>query len=189
MSTVLQPQVATATTWTIDPSHTQVEFSVKHMMISTVRGRFGGVRGTIVADEAGLAPLSIDVEIDAASIDTRDARRDEHLRSADFFDAENYPSLTFASRRVEPAGEGRWRVIGDLTIRGVRREVVLSTEFNGRGTNPWGQDVAGATAETSINRREYGLNWNVALEAGGVLVGESVRIALEVQASRQPSGS
>jgi polyisoprenoid-binding protein YceI len=173
------------TTWAIDPSHSLVEFGVKHMMFATVKGRFTGVRGTINLDEADLSRSSVRVEIDAASIDTRDERRDAHLRSGDFFDAETYPVLTFKSTRVEPAGPDRLKVTGDLTIRGVTRQVTLDATINGRGVTPWGNEVAGYSAETQINRKDYGLNWNAALESGGVLVGDTVKIALEVEAGKQ----
>lgn len=172
--------------WSIDASHSGVEFAVKHMMVSTTRGRFGEFAGTITADDADPTRGSVTVEIAVASVDTRDAKRDEHLRSADFFDAAQFPTITFASKRIEPVNGGadRLRVVGDLTIRGVSREVVLDAEFNGRGVNPWGQEVAGWTATTEIDRRDYGLTWNAALEAGGMLVSDTVKIALEIEAGR-----
>jgi polyisoprenoid-binding protein YceI len=173
------------TTWAIDASHSSVEFAVKHMMISTVRGRFGEFAGMITTDDADPTRGSVTIEIAVASIDTRDAKRDEHLKSPDFFDAARFPTITFASTRVEPvSGDDRLRVVGDLTIRGVTREVVLDTEFNGRGVNPWGQEVAGWTATTEIDRGDYGLTWNAALEAGGMLVSDTVKIALEIEAGR-----
>lgn len=170
--------------WQIDPAHTGVEFAVKHMMISTVRGRFGEVSGQIVLDESDLGNSSVEVEIDASSIDTRQKDRDDHLRSADFFDVENHPKLVFKSRRVESAGDGTFRVIGDLTIRGVTREVVLEGTDEGRGRDPWGNEKAGFSAQTKIDRRDFGLTWNSALETGGVLVGTEVKIFLEVQAAK-----
>ena len=185
MTASIAPQVEKPTIWQIDPAHSLVEFAVKHLMFATVKGRFGGVHGTIVDDAADPSRSSVEVEIDAASIDTRDEKRDAHLRSADFLDVESYPTITFTSSRVEHAGQGRLRVIGDLTIHGTTREVVLDTTINGRGTNPFGLEVAGFTAETTINRRDFGLNWNVALEAGGVLVGDTVKILLEVEALKQ----
>ncbi|HEX6939236.1 MAG TPA: YceI family protein [Longimicrobiales bacterium] len=171
-------------TWTIDPAHTTVEFVVKHMMIAKVKGRFADVSGTIVLDEDALERSSVEVEIAAASIDTRVADRDAHLRSADFLDVENHPKLTFRSRRIEPAGEGAFRVVGDLTIRGTTREVVLDVEDQGRGKDPWGGERAAFSATTEIDRRDYGLVWNAALETGGVLVGDNVRINIEVEAVR-----
>ncbi|MFS8636528.1 MAG: YceI family protein [Gemmatimonadota bacterium] len=169
-------------TWTIDASHTLVEFAVKHMMIATVKGRFGDVTGTIVLDEGAIENSSVEAEIDVASIDTRNADRDAHLRSADFFDVENHPKMTFKSRRVEPQGAGRFRVVGDLTIRGTTREVVLDVEDQGRGKDPWGGERAAFSATTEIDRTDFGLTWNAALETGGVLVSDRVRISLEVEA-------
>lgn len=171
--------------WELDPAHSLVEFSAKHMMITTVKGRFGEVRGTIRMDEDDLAVSSVAVEIDGASIDTRAAQRDEHLRSADFLDVESYPTLTFRSTGIEgrPAEAGdRFRVIGDLTIRGTTREVELDAVFEGRGMDPWGGERVSFSAETRIDRREFDLTWNQALEAGGVLVANEIRIQLEVQA-------
>src|SRR5919109_868488 len=135
MTASIAPQVETPTTWQIDPAHSLVEFAVKHMMFTTVKGRFGSLHGTIVDDAADPSRSSVEVEIDAASIDTRDEKRDAHLRSADFLDVENYPTITFKSSRVERAGRDRLRVIGDLTIHGTTRAVVLDTTINGRGTN------------------------------------------------------
>ena len=177
-------QPTAATTWQIDPKHSVVEFAVKHMMFSTVKGRFSDVGGTIVYDEHDPARSKVEVEIDAASIDTREPQRDEHLRSADFFEVEKYPTITFRSTRVEPLSSDRMRVVGDLTMHGVTREVALEASFLGSGTNPWGQRVAGFSATGELNRKDFGLNWNAALEAGGVLVGEKIRINLEVEASQ-----
>ena len=185
MTASIAPQVETPTIWQIDPAHTLIEFAVKHMMFATVKGHFGSVNGTIVEDAADPSRSSVEVEIDAASIDTREEKRDAHLRSPDFLDVQNYPTITFKSSRVERAGQDRLRVVGDLTIHGTTREVVLDTTINGRGTNPFGLEVAGFTAETTINRRDFGLTWNVALEAGGVLVGDTVKILLEVEAVKQ----
>jgi len=185
MTATTAPQVEKPTIWQIDPAHTLVEFAVKHMMFTTVKGRFGGVHGTIVDDAADPSRSSVEVEIDAASIDTREEKRDAHLRSPDFLDVESYPTITFKSSRAEHAGPDRLRVVGDLTIHGTTREVVLDTTINGRGTNPFGLEVAGFTGETTINRRDFGLNWNMALEAGGVLVGDTVKILIEIEAVKQ----
>lgn len=182
---VAAPRTTTLTTWAIDPNHSLVEFSAKHMMVTTVKGRFAGVRGTIVADEATHADTTIDVEIDAASIDTRAEQRDSHLRSAEFLDVENYPTITFKSTHIERAGGDRFRITGDLTIHGTTRPITFEADDNGRGKTPYGAEIAGFTAETEINRKDFGLNWNVALEAGGVLVGERIKILLEVQAIKQ----
>lgn len=167
--------------WKIDSAHSQVTFSVRHMMISTARGRFGEVNGTVEFDEATPANSSVNVQIDAASIDTRDAQRDQHLRSADFLDVANYPTMTFVSKRVEKIDSNHGRIIGDLTIRGVTHEVVLETEYAGQAKSPWGTTSAGFSAKTAISRKEWGLEWNAALETGGVLVGDQVNIDIDLE--------
>jgi polyisoprenoid-binding protein YceI len=174
-----------ATAWKIDSTHTHVEFAVKHLMISTVKGRFAEVEGEVVIDEANPTNSRVEARIAAASIDTREAQRDAHLRSADFLDAENYPYLTFASRRVEARGDGEFTAYGDLTIRGVTRPVALQGEYLGTTRSPFGFQVSGFSARTTINRKDFGLNWNAALETGGVLVGDEVKISLEVEAIHQ----
>jgi len=176
------------TTWTIDPAHSSVEFAVKHMMFTTVRGRFKDFKGTVVVDEQNPNNSKVDVEIGAASIDTGVADRDGHLRSADFLDVENQPTLTFRSKRVEGAmkAEGdKFKVVGDLTIRGTTFEVTLDCEYEGTGKDPWGGIRAGARATTKIDRRDWGLKWNQALETGGILVANEVRIEIELQAVKQ----
>ena len=170
-----------STTWTIDPAHTTVEFSVKHLMISTVRGHFGAVTGTIVLDEQDPAASTVTAEIDVTSIDTRQEQRDAHLRSPDFFDVETFPSIRFQSTRIQRDGD-HYDVVGQLTIRDVTREVVLHTSDEGRGGDPWGGQRAAFSATTKIDRRDFGLEWNQALETGGVLVGNDIKISLEVQA-------
>jgi len=178
--------------WVIDTAHSAVEFSVKHMMISTVRGRFTKFSGTVALDEANLANTTIEGAVELASVDTHDANRDGHLRSPDFFDAAQFPAMTFRSTRIEPAGGDQFRVTGDLTIKGVTRPVALTVVSEGRNKDPWGNQRWGFSAETSINRKDWGLNWNVALEAGGWLVGEQVKITLEaelVQAQPQPQAA
>lgn len=177
MSTSTQ---AATRTWTIDAAHSQVEFGVRHMMISTVKGYFPGIEGTIRLGE-DLSGSSVEVTLDAASIDTRNKDRDAHLRSGDFFDVEKFPTLTFRSTSVEGSGD-EITVVGDLTIRGVTREVTLKAEELGRGVDPWGNPRVGFQARTSISRKDFGLTWNQALEAGGVLVGDEIRISVEVQA-------
>jgi polyisoprenoid-binding protein YceI len=172
-------------TWQIDPAHTSVEFAVKHMMFTTVRGRFKDVKGTIEADEQNPDRSTVNVEIAAASIDTGSADRDSHLRSADFLDVEKYPTITFRSKRIEGAQkkEGdQFRVTGDLTIRETTMEVTLDCVYEGTGKDPWGGTRAGSRATGKIDRREWGLKWNQALETGGVLVANEVRIEIEVQA-------
>ncbi|HET9982746.1 MAG TPA: YceI family protein [Longimicrobiales bacterium] len=178
---------AVATTWTIDPTHTLVGFSAKHMMFTTVRGKFNEVKGTIVVDGANPDRSRVEVEIPAASIDTGVEQRDGHLRSADFLDVEHYPLVTFRSRRVEGAAVeagDRFKVYGDLTIHGTTREVVLEATYEGKGKDPWGGERAGFSATAKIDRRDFGLVWNQALEAGGVLVGNEIRIEIEAQATQ-----
>ena len=173
------------TTWQIDPTHSAVGFAVKHMMFTTVRGRFKDVKGTIEIDEQHPERSIVYVEIDAASIDTGVADRDAHLRSADFFDVENHPTITFRSRSIEGAtgNDGdAFKVIGDLTIRGKSVEVTLDSAWLGSGKDPWGNTKGGAEANTKIDRRDWGLTWNQALETGGILVANDIRIEIQVQA-------
>ena len=179
----LQPPSRPAT-WQIDPAHSLVEFSVRHMMVSTVKGRFTDVKGSIAFDPADLSRSSVEVAVGAASITTGDDQRDAHLRSADFLDVERFPTLTFTSTRVEPVGASaqRARIFGQLTLHGVTREVVLEAELNGSGQTPYGTTVAGFTAHTTINRKDFDLTWNVALETGGWLVSDTIKINLEVEA-------
>ena len=187
MTTTLEPTTAplTQTTWEIDSAHTDVGFSVKHLMISTVRGRFSDVRGTIRLDDDDLATAIVQVEIAAAGIDTRQQQRDDHLRSADFFDVEKFPTIAFESRRIERIKNGRYRVVGDLTIRDVTREVVLDATEEGRGRDPWGGERLGFSATTAIDRRDFGLTWNQALETGGFVVGNEIKITLDVEAVKK----
>ncbi|RLK47514.1 YceI family protein [Microbacterium telephonicum] len=172
-----------AGTWVLDPSHSEVTFSVRHMMISKVRGNFGLKSATI---EAPANPLEAKVtaSVDVASVDTKDEARDNHLRSGDFFDAEQFPTLEFASTGVRYEG-GDFLVDGDLTIRGITKPVTFEVEFGGFGTDPWGNYKAGATATTVVNREDFGLTWNAALETGGVLVGKDVTITLDLQGALQ----
>ena len=178
-------QTQTTTTWNIDAAHSQAAFVVKHMMITKVRGQFSQLEGMIRLDEENLSESAVEVRIDAASIDTRNEDRDAHLRSGDFLDVESYPELTFRSTsieglRLEPGSE--FRIRGELTIRGVTKEVVLDAVYEGSGTDPWGGERVSFSADTKIDRREFGLEWNQALEAGGVLVGNEVKVHLEAQA-------
>jgi polyisoprenoid-binding protein YceI len=171
-------------TWDIDVSHSAIQFHVRHMVISKVHGRFAKWAGAIQLDPQDLPSSSVEVTIDAASIDTQVADRDAHLRSPDFLDVAKHPQLTYRSRKIEKAGEG-YRVTGDLTLHGVTREVVLDAEFSGTGKDPWGNERAGFAAKASLDRRDYGLAWNAALEAGGVLVGEKVEISIELEAVKK----
>jgi len=169
-------------TWNIDTGHSAIHFGVRHMMFTKVRGRFTRWTGALRFDPSDLPSSGIEVTIDAGSIDTGDAQRDGHLKSADFLDAEKFPALTFRSTNVQDLGEGKLRVSGDLTIQGVTRPVVLDTEYAGRVKDPWGNDRAGFSARTAIDRTDFGLRWNQALETGGLLVGNKVEIELEVEA-------
>jgi polyisoprenoid-binding protein YceI len=175
----------TTTTWEIDSSHAVAEFAAKHLMVSTVKGRFGHVEGTLTIDEERPENSEVFVSIDAASVDTREPKRDEHLRSDDFFAVEKYPRITFRSTRIDPVGGAAWKVQGDLTIRGVTRPVVLDAEYEGEIQDPWGSTRRGFTAETRVNRKDFGLNWNMMLEAGGVLVGDNVKLSLGFEAVRR----
>lgn len=168
-------------TWNFDPAHSNVGFSVRHLVISKVRGRFKSWTGTFAFDTETGAPSSIDVTIDTASIDTAEAQRDAHLRSPDFFDAETFPKLNFRSTAVKPSGDDTLSITGDLTIRDVTRSVTLDTEYGGRVKDPWGNDRLGFTARTSVSRKDFGLTWNQLLEAGGVAVGDKVEISIEVE--------
>jgi polyisoprenoid-binding protein YceI len=174
----------TTNTWAIDTTHSAIHFWVRHLVISKVHGRFAKWSGTVALDEQDLAASRVEVRIDAASIDTQVADRDTHLRSADFLDAANHPELTFASKRIEKQGDG-YRVTGDLTIRGVTREIALDAEFAGLAKDPWGNQRAGFSAKAALDRRDYGLVWNAAVETGGVLVGEKVEITIELEAVKQ----
>ena len=173
-------------TYVIDPSHSTAGFKVRHLMVSNVRGEFSGVSGTVVFDAENPANSKVEAAIDATTIQTREAQRDQHLKSADFFDVEKFPKITFISKKVAPVGDGEWRVIGDLTIHGVTREVALDVEGpTPEVKDPWGNIKIGATATTKLDRRDFGLVFNVALEAGGVLVGDEVAVQLELELARQ----
>ena len=181
MSTSTPAQAPAITTWTIDPAHSHVEFAVKHLMISTVKGRFGIVRGTVRTDDADPAKGSVDVEIDADSIDTREAQRDAHLKSADFFDIEKFPALRFKSTRIHDVDGDSFKLTGDLTIHGVTRPVTLDVASEGRGKDPWGGERAGFSATGKVKRSEFGLTWNQVLETGGFVVGDDIKINLDVE--------
>jgi polyisoprenoid-binding protein YceI len=182
--------MAKVTTWQIDAAHSSVEFAVTHMMFTTVRGRFKKLSGTILVNEDNPDRSSVEVEIDAASIDTGTPDRDTHLRSADFLDVDNFPTIVFQSKRVEGAvakpGD-RFKVGGNLTIRGRSVFVTLDAAFSGAGKDPWGHQRAGFTASTELDWRDWGLEWNQALETGGVLVGHTVKVQADVEAVQQDS--
>ncbi len=173
------------TQWDFDLSHSSVNFHVRHLMVSKVHGRFTKWSGALALDEQDLTKSQIDVSIDAASIDTREDKRDEHLRSADFLDVASFPTITFKSTQIEREGEDAYRVLGDLTLPGVTRPVALEVEGGARVTDPWGGTRTGFSAKTSISRKDFGLTWNVALEAGGFLVGDKLDITLEIEAIKK----
>ena len=181
MTTLTAPQTST-TTWNIDPSHSVAEFKVKHMMISNVKGQFAKVSGKLTLDESDLTQSRVEAIIEAASIETRDAQRDAHLKSADFFHVEKFPTLSFNSARVSLVRDGDLAVEGDLTIRGVTRKVRFDVEGPTPPTkDPWGNTRVAVSATTKINRKDFGLTWNAALETGGILVGDEVTITLDVE--------
>jgi len=171
-------------TWQLDKAHTQTNFSAKHMMVTTVRGTFHDVDGTIELDEADPTRSRASFRVGAASFDTNFGARDAHLRSADFFEAERYPEIHFRSTRIARAGKGQFTVTGDLTIRGTTKPVTLTVESGGRGKDPWGGERIGFSMATTINRKDFGLHWNQALEAGGVVVGNEVKISVELELVR-----
>jgi len=169
------------TTYTIDSAHSGAHFTVRHMMITNVRGGFRNIKGSVVYDPQNPANSTVEAEIDAATIDTREPQRDAHLRSADFLDVEKFPTITFRSTEVAADGEGEWKVTGDLTIHGVTRPVVLRVEGPApEGKDPWGNIRSGASATAKIKRSDFGLTWNAALETGGLLVGDELKIELEL---------
>jgi polyisoprenoid-binding protein YceI len=175
-----------AATWTIDPAHSSVQFSVRHMMLSNVRGEFKKVSGTVQGEPTKPTEAVIEATIDAASLDTREPKRDEHLKSADFLDVAKYPTLTFKSKRIDPAGEDKYRVTGDLTLHGVTKEVVLDVSgVTPPIKDPMGKTRAGATATTKIDRKDFGINWSKAMDNGGLVVGNDVAITIDVEATTQ----
>ena len=183
---IFMAAAAQADTWAIDPAHTTVEFSVRHMMISNVKGRFDKVSGTVSANGTDPNSVQISATIDANSINTHNEQRDEHLKSPDFLDVAKYPTITFKSTKVEPAVTGKWKLIGDLTLHGVTKPIVL--EVDGPAPpikDPYGKTRAGASASTKIDRKDFGLTWSKALEAGGVMVGDDVSISIEIEAIKQ----
>lgn len=177
------------TTWTIDPAHSAVEFAVRHMMIATVRGRFSEVTGSVEMDDSDATLSKLDVTIQAASIDTRQEQRDAHLRSPDFFHAEKFPTLHFVGKQIQGDVNGDFTLTGDLTIRDVTREITLDVTSEGRVNDPWGNLRAGFTAKGKISRADYGLTWNQVLEAGGVAVGDEIKISIDVELVRASAAS
>ena len=182
MTTAIAPNAIAA--WQIDPAHTEVEFSVRHLMISNVKGRFGNVTGSVDFDPENPGAFALDVSIPVATIDTRLEQRDAHLRSADFFDAEHYPAMTFRGRSVIGDASGDFKLAGDLTIRGVTRPITLDVTTEGHGNDPWGNERVGYSAAGKLDRKDFGLTWNQLLETGGVAVGDTVKIAINVEVMR-----
>ena len=184
MTTAAKP-VTGVTTWTVDPTHSLVEFAVKHLMISTVRGRFGDVKGTVLYNEADPKQSTVEIEIPTASIDTRAEQRDAHLKSPDFFHVEQHPTMTFKSKRIDGDVNGEFKLVGDLTIRDTTKEVVLDAEFQGRTRDPWGGERLGFEATGKLNRKDFGLNWNQALDAGGWVLGDEIKMTIAVELLKQ----
>ena len=184
--TLAAPVLVHADTWKIDPMHTSVEFTVRHMMISNVKGTFEKTSGTVTVDGADPTTAKIDAVIDASSINTRVEKRDADLKSPDFLDVAKYPSITFISTKVEAAGEGKWKVTGDLTLHGVTKPVILEVEGTGAPIkDPFGNTRAGASATAKINRKDFGLTYNKTLETGGVMVGDEVAITIDIEAIKK----
>lgn len=177
--------VSAQTTWTIDPNHSAAQFSVRHMMVSTVRGNLGKITGTVTFDGKNVEGISAEATIDATGIDTRVESRDNDLRSADFFDVAKYPTITFKSKRAEPGGEGHFKLVGDLTMHGVTKEVVLDVEGPSPAVKQGDGERIGAVATTKLNRRDYGLNYSRMLEAGGVVVGDEISVTLDIELTRK----
>ncbi len=182
---IVVPTTASATDFVFDAAHTYAHFSVRHMMVSSVRGDFSDVTGTLMLDDKDVTKSKVQAEIGVASIDTHEPKRDAHLKSPDFFDAKKFPKITFTSTKVAKAGKGKLKVTGDLTIHGVTKPVVLDVDFDGKQIkDPWGNVKAGATATTTINRQDFGVSWNKSLDAGGVVVGDEVKITLDVELNK-----
>lgn len=171
--------------WQLDKAHSGIDFSVRHMMISTVRGRFEEFDGTFEVNETDPTQSKIEVEIQVGSVNTKEEQRDGHLQSPDFFDVAQYPTMTFKSKRIEKVDDQYLNLIGDLTIKGVSNEVSLAVEYAGQAKSPWGTINAGFTGSTKINRKDWGLSWNQALETGGVLVGDEITINIELELVKQ----
>jgi polyisoprenoid-binding protein YceI len=175
-----------AATWEIDPAHTTIQFSVRHMMVSNVRGQFGKFSGHVEGDETKPADARIEATIQTASIDTANEKRDEHLRSPDFLDAAKFPTITFKSKKIEKTGDAKWKVTGDLTLHGVTKEVVLDlSDVTSPIKDPMGNLRAGAEARTTINRQDFGISFNKTLDGGGVMVGNEISISIDVEVTRK----
>jgi polyisoprenoid-binding protein YceI len=180
------PGIAATSTWKIDPAHTSAQFAVKHLMISTVRGAFSKVNGTVTVDDQDISKSVVDVTIDVSTVDTREPSRDKDLRSDKFFDVEHFPTMTFKSKKVERVSSGKLKVTGDLTIRGVTKEVVLDIDGpTAPVTDPWGNQRAAVSATTKVNRLDYGVKWNATMDGGGVVVSDQVDITIDAEMTKQ----
>lgn len=177
-------ETTTKTTWTIDPMHSEISFKIKHLVISTVTGYFQKFSGSLIAEGDDFAPADIHFEADIASITTNNEQRDTHLRSEEFFDAEKYPKLTFKGKQMEKTGEGKYKAIGDLTIKGVTKEIELDVELGGKEIDPYGNQKAGFEVNGKINRKDFGLNWSATTESGNLVAGNEVKIHLNVQLAK-----
>ena len=179
---VLSPALAQASTWDIDPAHSTVEFSVRHMMVTTVKGQFQKVKGTVELDEKDPSKSTVEVSIETASIDTREAKRDAHLKSPDFFDAAKFPALTFKSTKIEKAGKGKFKITGDLTMHGITKAVVLAVEGPSASIkDPYGRTVRGVMATGKLDRKDWGMTWNKALDSGGFVVSDEVKLDINAE--------
>jgi polyisoprenoid-binding protein YceI len=187
LATILSlPAAAGSSTWQIDPQHAAAQFAVKHLMISTVRGEFHGVTGTINWDDRDISKSTVDVTIDATTVDTREPQRNTHLKSPDFFDVTKYPTITFKSKKVEPAAAGKVKVTGDLTIHGITKEVVLDVDGpTAPVKDPWGNTRVALNATTKVNRQDFGVKWNANMDGGGVVVGDDVNITIDAEMIKQ----
>jgi polyisoprenoid-binding protein YceI len=179
------PAAAATSNWQVDPAHTAAQFSVRHLAISTVRGQFKNVSGTVVLDESDVTKSKVDITIDTTTVDTGEPKRDGHLKSPDFFDVAKFPTMTFKSKKVEQAGAGKLKITGDLTIRGVTKEVVLDVDGPSAAVkDPWGNQRAAANATTKVNRQDFGVKWNATMDNGGVVVGDEVSITIDVEMTK-----
>jgi polyisoprenoid-binding protein YceI len=182
MAAVLAATAAPAATWDIDASHSSAGFSVRHLMITNVRGAFGGLKGSAEWDGKDPASVKVEATIDMATVDTGDAKRDEHLRAADFFDVAKFPTMTFKSKKAMAAGQGKMKIVGDLTLRGVTKEVTLDVEGPTAAIkDPWGNAKVGATATTKINRQDFGVSWSKTMDGGGLVVGDEVSVTIDLE--------
>jgi polyisoprenoid-binding protein YceI len=176
------PAAAATTTWQIDPAHTAASFAVKHLMISTVRGEFKGITGTVVWDDQDITKSTVDVTIDSKTVDTNEPNRDKDLKSDKFFDVEKYPTITFKSKKVEQVSVGKLKVTGDLTIHGITKETILDVEGPSASVkDPWGNTRVAISATTKVNRQDYGVKWNASIDGGGVVVGDDVNITIDLE--------